>query len=222
MALPLSFSHTKYVTSSHCLMNPGKPPGYSLRLPCVGYHGEWKAPPCLPAKHGWSSWLPVLLASAWIPDAFQPHSSPKDEYAPHQDRYGAVPHESTVATLSCAGGLLNRGGGEGGQGSSKLFSQGPPSSSTGLRHLTASWAGLWYRALKRTDAGCIKSQGQNAGGQWAMASFGNQGHCQNQQWMVGQLECRGLEEVTSISKTGTMVGEGTKGCSGGSKGWPKK
>lgn len=92
----LYFRHMKYMESSHCLMNSGKPRGYLLHLPCAGYHREGKTPSCLPAKHCWSLWLPVLLTSAWIPDAFQLYSLSKDEYVPHQDQYSVIPHESKV------------------------------------------------------------------------------------------------------------------------------
>ena len=88
-------------------MNSGKPREYLLHLPRAGHHRGWKAPPRLPAKRCWSPWLPALLASAGIPDAFQLDSLPKDEYAPRQDQDAAILPESTAATLSCAAGLTD-------------------------------------------------------------------------------------------------------------------
>lgn len=73
MVSSLSVRHMNYLASSHCLVS--RIQESLMGIHCIfrdtGYHGERKTPSQLPAKHCWSPWLPVLLASAWSPDAFQ-------------------------------------------------------------------------------------------------------------------------------------------------------
>lgn len=130
MVSPSSFRNMKYVPSSHCLMNSGKPRGCLLHLPCAGYHSEWKTPSCLPAKHYWSPWLPALLASVWIPDAFQLYSLPKDEHAPHQDQCAAIPPEGPQWPPSpVLVDFSTDGEDRVPRDPASCFSQGPPSAS---------------------------------------------------------------------------------------------